>query len=214
MIIYLGPTRDWKQVFCNGVVSSLASVLYLHANGMGESHLIISKQLHWPTMYSLAVLGSISCCCGDTWASEIGSAVGHTPRLITNLCLVPRGTNGGVSFVGIFASALGGLFVGVVYCVMQLLLLSNEGSTYLSIVVILSTLAGLFGSLVDSLLGATFQYSGYNTKTGKITHSPGESDVKHISGLNVLSNNDVNLLSSLITAFITPIVFLVMLNFF
>ena len=148
-----------------------------------------------------SVLGATLQYSGDTWASEIGSAVGLNPRLVTTFRLVPRGTNGGVSLPGLVASGAGGTLIGVVYYITSLLLIEETHIEW--IVIPVSLFAGLFGSLVDSVLGATLQYSGVHSKTGKIAHSPGP-DVKHITGWNVLSNNAVNLLSSLITGLVAP----------
>lgn len=54
------------------------------------------------------------------------------------------------------------------------------------------------GSMVDSFLGATIQRTVYSEEKKRITeHGQG----KVISGLNLLSNNQVNLLASLLTSF-------------
>lgn len=73
------------------------------------------------------------------------------------------GTNGGVSLMGLLASLFGGLVVGVAYYIALLLACSAEAlesSPPQWPIVIVGVLAGLVGSLVDSLLGATLQYSG------------------------------------------------------
>jgi len=63
--------------------------------------------------------------------------------------------------------------------------------------------AGLVGSGLDSLLGATVQQTRFSTSSKKILqdHSSVEKrEVKVISGLNLLTNNQVNVVSSVVTA--------------
>lgn len=194
-------------MFCNGVVSSLASLLHLLSYGNTD----LRKYL------ALVVLSSISCCCGDTFASEFGSVVDARPRLITTSGRVPRGTNGGVSPAGTLASAVGGAIIGVTFYITQQWTFGDiEISSVLILVASLG--GGLIGSLIDSLLGATLQYSGCNVNTGRICHTPpspgqpGASQIKHISGRDVLSNNQVNLLSSLLTGLAIPLICLYLLD--
>jgi uncharacterized membrane protein len=76
---------------------------------------------------------------------------------------IVAGTNGGVTFLGLVFSLLGGTAVGLSY---YLSVLYFVDSTILAAsppqwpLVFAGSLAGLFGSLVDSILGATLQYSG------------------------------------------------------
>ena len=154
-----------------------------------------------------AYLAYYACCGGDTWASELGVLSKSKPRLITNWAReVTPGTNGGVTALGWASSASGGAVVGAAFHVGQTALrafasdglVAHEPSNAL-VVIGFSALAGVFGSLVDSVLGATIQFSGYCEERKRVVSKPGPT-VTRISGLEVLSNIMVNLVSGIITA--------------
>ena len=200
IICSIGGQRNWVQVLCNGGIGSLCALLYLYHSGIGENPIHLKgSEMDAATIYSLGYLSSISCSCGDTWASEVGSAIGGAPRLVTTLRSVPRGTNGGITMIGLACSLAGGLLIGISYYIALLVFSITDSCTPQWSIVIIAGTAGLLGSLIDSLLGATLQYSGYSEEIKKVVNAPGIG-VKHISGYNIIGNHAVNFISALLTA--------------
>ena len=201
------------QVVCNGGVASGLSLVYLVVVGMTEAplrYLPHGRGLDTPSLLSLSVLAALSCSCGDTWASEVGSVIGGKPRLITSWRVVPTGTNGGVTTVGVACSIAGGALLGLTHF-LSLVVLWGEGGRFSGVsrwwqveLVVIGAASGLVGSLLDSLLGATLQFSGFSEKRGRVVNSPGLG-VTHVSGRDILDNHTVNLLSSLFTALLIPL---------
>lgn len=153
------------QVLCNGGMATELALLYLMDVGFGERAVEFSSAYR-PSWLGMGILGSLACANGDTWASELGTVVtvlSGQPRLITTWRKVPRGTNGGVTLGGLLFSLFGGLFVGLTYYI-TLIFLMDSAILARSIpqwpIIILGGVGGLLGSIIDSLLGATLQYSG------------------------------------------------------
>ena len=216
-----GGKRNCLQVLCNGSVSTLCAMGYILFGGKGIVATMTEVPLHYefirtlpfyikPSTFEMGVIVSLAAACGDTWASEVGSAIGGEPRLIIRPFgkNVPIGTNGGVTLYGTLASFVGGAIIGVTY-VLHLIPIICYESFYLKthsfdldlrvayqtcIFIIFTGVIGFFGSLVDSIIGCIFQYSGINEKTSKVSEYKFECK-EHISGWSILNNNMVNLVS-------------------
>lgn len=199
--------RNWVQVLCNGGMAMQLALLYLLDCGSSERP--IDFQAHYRSSWlGIAILSSIACCNGDTWASEIGSVVGTAnPILITTRKRVPRGTNGGVTVVGLLVSFFGGTLIGIAYFLsifysVERNILWQSPSQWP--IILFAGIAGFLGSLIDSLIGATLQYSGLDVD-GRVVERPGP-DVKHISGIRLFDNHSVNLISSILTGLLMPFI--------
>ena len=201
-----GGQRNWIQVLSNGLVpSGLALLASAQTGGLEWATLPVSAhQLY--SMLSAAFLGYFSCCCGDTWSSEIGQLSEQEPRLITSLRPVRKGTNGGVTLLGLVASVAGGLYIGLLFYASGLISPSGVRGGFVQQwpLVAIGAGAGLVGSLIDSFLGATIQFTGFNRKTGKITGKDGP-DVSRISGVRILDNNGVNIFSASLCSILTAL---------
>lgn len=168
----------------------------------GESDGVIIDFVNAPSRSALlsAYIGHYACCAADTWASELGVLSNMDPVLITTFQRVPPGTNGGVSLIGTLASGAGGLFIGLLYYATSMISGSQQPS-----VLALGVVIGVLGSVLDSILGATVQSTWYNRSTHKIcAESLNEPDHELISGMDVLTNEQVNAVSVFIATILSP----------
>ncbi|XP_045498001.1 transmembrane protein 19 [Colias croceus] len=200
-----GGERTWVQVLCNGGMATQLAILYIIDVGSSERPIDFIKDYR-ASWLSMGVLGVLACCNGDTWASELGTVLSHSdPYLITTFKRVPKGTNGGVSVIGTILSTVGGLVIGLAHYLSVMYFSDRILLTYAPPqwpIILYGAVGGLLGSLIDSLMGATLQYSGVD-KDGKIV-SHSRLSVKHISGRNILDNNSVNLMSTVIMGLLIP----------
>jgi uncharacterized protein (TIGR00297 family) len=173
-----GGRRDWAQVAANGG----AGLLFLIATTAGW----LPAAVAWA-----GYAGALATVNADTWATELGILSAGQPRLISTGKRVPKGTSGGISLPGSVAALAGAaLIAGLALWL---------GSLSLALLIAVSV-AGLLGSYVDSLLGATVQAIYYCPKCKKETerhplHSCGTA-TRHTRGWAWMNNDWVNFLSS------------------
>ena len=198
--------RNWIQVAANGLVPTFLAMSYSFATGGPEYLLGVNNAFETPL--AAAFIGYYGCCCGDTWSSELGVLSRKMPRLITTGKECKPGTNGGVTTLGLVASAAGGFAVGFAFWCGGLFVPVVTGNVTLALqfaaqwpVLVIGLGAGLVGSLIDSLLGATIQFSGYCSERRRMVSKPGPT-VTRTSGLNFLSNSAVNFVTASLCALI------------
>lgn len=146
-----------------------------------------------------------ACCLGDTLASELGILSSSPPRLITTGKVVPPGTNGGVSVGGTLASFAGGIIMGVMMSICLVVESSACRSVWFSLtrdLILWGGVGGVGGSGLDSLLGATIQTTRYDDERKLVVEDGAKDKLKVISGWDILTNNQVNVVSSLCCAVI------------
>lgn len=137
----------------------------------------------------VGIIANYAAVAADTFSSELGILSKSEPRLITSLTLrkVPRGTNGGVTLMGLGAGLLGSMII--VSSSMIFLPSCNSESAglpggglpwstlerrqFMGFMVIW----GAMGSLLDSFLGGLFQRSVKDVRSGKIVEGEGGNRV-------------------------------------
>jgi len=198
-----GGRRNYVQVLANGGFGTLLACLYLWHFGIAPDHVVDFSKDAYASFLATAYLGHYACTNGDTWSSEIGILSRQKPRLITTFQIVPAGTNGGMTLNGTLAAAGGGVLIGVVFYVCGLFTVGDSmGSPSEARFVFVGMLAGLIGSALDSLLGATLQYSGFDSVQQKVVETPSPT-TQRISGTAVLDNHGVNFVSAVLTSLLT-----------
>jgi len=215
-----GYRTGW-QVLCNSMTAFLAVTLWDASFVPGSIHASLARSagfrtptsglIYAPDMWCPAdkggpsrllffiVLGQYSCCLGDTLASELGILSQSPPRMITTFKIVPPGTNGAISLAGTIASIVGGLFVGLVMGASLVMENKRCDGSVLMECVVWGGAAGGIGSMIDSAMGAVLQKTLYDENKKIVAQRKGKG-VVGIGGWNLLSNNQVNLLSSSLCA--------------
>jgi uncharacterized protein (TIGR00297 family) len=176
-----GGRRDHAQVLANGALAALLSVGYGLSGG---------------GLWLAGLAGALAAVNADTWATELGVLARQQPRRITTGERVAAGTSGAISLPGILAALGGALSIGL------------PAGLPLGLPMLAGALAiaGLAGSLFDSLLGATLQAIYYCPACSKETerhplHGCG-SPTRPLRGWRWLDNDGVNFAASTVGALV------------
>ncbi len=145
-----GSRRDAGQVLANGGVAGLMVVFHI---------LFPDSSLPW-----VGYCAAFAAANADTWATELGVLSKTSPRLLSTWKPVPMGTSGGVTVFGSLAAVAGALLIAVI----SLFFPINADMNWEAFALVVLA-AGVLGSLVDSLLGATVQAIYWCPNCGKET---------------------------------------------
>jgi uncharacterized protein (TIGR00297 family) len=178
-----GGARNWPNILANGGAAAAFALLELLRGG---------------EVFPLLFLGAISAAASDTVATELGLLSRSPPRLITRIGRkVEPGTSGGVTALGFAGVLLASAVIGVLAFLLRVL--AAPPLVVISAVVF----GGVVGSVVDSLIGATFQRRGKCVVCGVNTESLQHcgQPTKVLAGVAFVDNNVVNFLATMSGAF-------------
>lgn len=171
-----GP-RDATQVLANGAIFGIGA--FLAARGT------IS------TATAAVALGGLAAATADTWGTEIGMLSRQAPRSILTWAPLEPGMSGGVSMLGLAATAGGAVMIAAL----------AAGMRWPLLVVVPAAVGGIAGAMADSVLGATLQQRRRSVRTGRMTERLTEADgtpTVAAGGLNWFDNDGVNFASTLV----------------
>ena len=177
-----GSRRDISQVVANGGLATLFALLF------GFSRSPRTRRLA-----KAGFTGALATANADTWATELGVLSPSSPRLITSGKPIAPGTSGGVTLLGMAASALGACSLGFFFWVGQGFRKS------LIPMPLLALFSGMIGSCFDSILGATLQAMYYcpacKSETERRIHRCG-ARTQSLRGIEWMNNDMVNFLAT------------------
>jgi uncharacterized protein (TIGR00297 family) len=185
--------RNYIQVLANGLVASIFSILYYYMN---------------MEFFLLAAVAAFATSNSDTWASEIGSLSKGKTFYILNFKIAPKGVSGAISKLGIVASLFGSLLIAGVFLGIYALEFGIDLNDIIMFGGVI-TICGFLGNIIDSCLGGLIQAKYRGVETGTYTEKRWLPNEKVIlaSGLALITNDAVNLLSGLSASLITLLFF-------
>ncbi len=176
-VIAKAGARDAVQVLANGALFGVSAIAATRGT------------VSWPV--AAAGLGALAAATADTWGTEIGMLSRSAPRSVLTGAPLEPGLSGGVSLLGLAATAGGAAVIG---------LLAATCGWPVSVAVAAAA-GGVVGALADSVLGATLQQRRRSQRTGRLTERLTDADgtpTAKAGGLDWLDNDGVNFAATLI----------------
>ncbi len=167
--------RDSLQVFANG--------------GLGGV-LVILNFIYPGELFYYIYLASLAAVCADTWATEIGTIWKTRTYNAITFKPVEQGVSGGISFIGLLGALSGSSIIAL------------SGFFWIEIlpIVYFSTItaAGLIGSYMDSIIGASIQVQYKCSDCLKIVEIKNHCGrpANHFKGFKWITNDVVNFMAS------------------
>lgn len=187
--------RDAGQVMANGGVYMVLACVVLWWSGGGN--VLLLEKFSW---LSVAAAGALSAAAADTFATEIGTLSEREPWSLREWKRVPTGSSGAISSRGVFASVAGAVLVA---CCAWLV------GMFSAPVIVPVAVAGILGSLGDTIIGAWWQERRWCAECQRITERQ-QHDCGALTsvqgGLSRLNNDAVNFVCTLIGASFAVIV--------
>ncbi|HEX8548602.1 MAG TPA: DUF92 domain-containing protein [Cytophagaceae bacterium] len=188
-----GP-RDYVQALANLGVATIIMLIF----AVYHSDVILA-----------CFIGSVAAANADSWASEIGGLSNRKPVSIVTFKHVEKGISGGVTLLGLIGGILGSLFISAL-ALATLHVFSAYSGNYI-LLFISTAFAGFIGCILDSYLGATLQ-ALYKNQKDEYTENPmGAQLAKGIRGIN---NDMVNFLTTLSSAGVAGLIFILIQKLF
>jgi uncharacterized protein (TIGR00297 family) len=167
--------RDWAQVAANGGIAGVFALLTL----------VVPEGQLYPVY-----LGAVAAAAADTWGTEIGVLSKQRVFSVVTFGQVPAGTSGGVTVAGTLGGAVGAVCVAL-----------SGFAWYGDIMTaFLVVIAGIVGSVADSVIGGTLQARFRCTECGRMTERTEHCSraCLHVGGVRWLRNDAVNVLCTLV----------------
>ena len=167
--------RDWKQVIANSLPAVILATIYYFTDNLNV------------LMISFAIFSAAT---SDTFASELGTKTNNKVFSIINLKEVPKGLSGGITISGLFFSLIGSFIISL----LAFPLFGIQG-------LLINTVLGLLGSIIDSILGATIQKKYLNSE-GELQDEAEHPNQEVVKGFKLITNSHINFLALSIVAII------------